>query len=82
MSRKFTFLIISIIGIHSGHSQKTDTIPFELTAYNNIIIDAVLNTEDSLRLMFHTAADGISVTTKALSQLKKKLTTTTTTGKA
>lgn len=34
----------------------SDTIPFFLTKFNNIVIQAVLNESDTVDLMFHTAA--------------------------
>jgi hypothetical protein len=39
----------------------TDTIPFTLTPHNNISLQAVLNGRDTLNLMLHTAADGITL---------------------
>jgi hypothetical protein len=47
-----------------------DTIPFELTSHNNISIEAVLGSIDTLHLMFHTAASAITVTTKATEKMK------------
>lgn len=38
-----------------------DTIPFKLSTHNNIIVEAILNTTDTLDLMFHTAANSASV---------------------
>jgi hypothetical protein len=38
-----------------------DTIPFKLSKHNNIIVEAILNTTDTLDLMFHTAANSASV---------------------
>lgn len=35
-----------------------DTIPFVLTPHNNMIVKAVLNGQDTVDLMFHTAAGG------------------------
>ena len=49
---------------------KSDTIPFRLTKANNIAIEAVLNKEDTVELMFHTAASGVTITTEAMKKLK------------
>lgn len=38
-----------------------NTIPFKLSTHNNIIVEAILNTTDTLDLMFHTAANSASV---------------------
>lgn len=38
-----------------------DTIPFKLSAYNNIIVEVILNSTDTLNLMVHTAANSASV---------------------
>ncbi|MBN1970357.1 MAG: hypothetical protein JW870_13395 [Candidatus Delongbacteria bacterium] len=38
-----------------------DTIPFKLSAHNNIIVEAILNSTDTLDLMVHTAANSASV---------------------
>jgi len=46
-----------------------DTIPFDFTEYNNIAINAVLNNEDTTRLMFHTAASDLSLTQDATRRL-------------
>lgn len=46
-----------------------DTIKFELTPSNNMSIECILNEGDSLKLMLHTAASGISLTEKATQNL-------------
>ncbi|MEQ8705833.1 MAG: hypothetical protein RIC19_18035 [Phaeodactylibacter sp.] len=38
-----------------------DTIPFQLSPHNNIIVEALLNNTDTLRLMLHTAANSVSI---------------------
>ncbi|MEZ4893155.1 MAG: hypothetical protein R2778_09075 [Saprospiraceae bacterium] len=45
----------------SANLAKSDTIPFVLTAHNNMSIKAVLNHTDTVYLMFHTAASGITI---------------------
>lgn len=46
-----------------------DTIPFKLSKHNNIIVEAILNTTDTLDLMFHTAANSASVIKKSSARL-------------
>ncbi|MCB0705283.1 MAG: hypothetical protein KDC34_08240 [Saprospiraceae bacterium] len=43
------------------HTVKSDTIPFTLTVHNNLVIQGVLNNSDTVNLMFHTAADAITL---------------------
>lgn len=71
-----TILLIIIIAanVQSTFSQKptgkTDTIPFILTEYNNLSIKAVLNDADTVQLMFHTAANAVTLTEDAIKKLK------------
>lgn len=51
-------------------SEKDTTIPFELTGYNNLSVQAVLNQKDTVHLMFHTAASSMTVTAEAAQKLK------------
>jgi hypothetical protein len=46
-----------------------DTIPFELTSHNNLSIKAVLNQQDTVNLMFHTAASSVTLTSAATEKL-------------
>jgi hypothetical protein len=45
-------------------------IPFQLTDYNNLSVQAVLNRQDTVHLMFHTAANAVTLTEEALKRLK------------
>ncbi|MDW3652748.1 MAG: aspartyl protease family protein [Bacteroidia bacterium] len=47
-----------------------DTISFRLTSYNNIVLEAVLNELDSLDLMFHTAANDMTLIEAVRDRLK------------
>lgn len=51
------------------NSKKQYTIPFELTEYNNISVQAILNNKDTVKLMFHTAASAIALTDIAVKKL-------------
>lgn len=46
------------------------TIPFKLTDYNNLSIKAILNNTDTVQLMFHTAANAVTLTEDAVKKLK------------
>ena len=46
-----------------------DTIPFTLTAYNNISIRTIINKIDTVNLMFHTSVNSISLTEKATKRM-------------
>lgn len=48
----------------------SDSIPFELTAYNNLLIDGLFNQEDTLALMFHLASESVSITTEGMEKAK------------
>ncbi len=56
--------------IKSKKESAVDSIPFQITSHNNIVISAVLNKTDTLNLMFHTAANSITLTTKATKRTK------------
>ncbi|MFK7924141.1 MAG: hypothetical protein AB8H47_19440 [Bacteroidia bacterium] len=47
-----------------------DTIPFRLSQANNMIVEAVLNGQDTLQLMFHLANGNINLTEEAVQKLK------------
>jgi hypothetical protein len=55
---------ISPLSINSKNTNP-DTIPFILTEFNNIYIQAILNQIDTVKLMFHTDATGVFLTKKA-----------------
>ena len=46
-------------------AQQPDTIAFQLTDHNNISIQATLNSADTVQLMFHTAANGVTLIEEA-----------------
>ena len=48
--------------------EKHDTIPFELTAFNNIRVKSVLNKKDTIYLTFDTGAFGFFLTKKAIGE--------------
>lgn len=70
---KSRFLILSILFSFCVSAQNQEgsvvSIPFKLTAYNNISIQAIFNNSDTADLMFHLAVGGVSTTTKASEQL-------------
>lgn len=44
-----------------AETQPPDTIPFLLTARNNVLLQAILNERDTLLLMFHTGMRGFTI---------------------
>ncbi|WP_315815508.1 hypothetical protein [Paraflavitalea speifideaquila] len=54
----------------NAHLQPTHTIPFRLTNYNNIAVQAILNNQDTVVLMFHTVANSMTLTEAATQKLK------------
>ncbi len=49
-----------------------DTIQFVLNDHNNIIVESILNKEDTVSLMFHTAVGTVSLTPDKSEQLRSK----------
>jgi hypothetical protein len=71
------FLLVSLFAARLVHAQEgsaanrlSDTIPFRLTDYNNIVVQAVLNGQDSVSLMFHTAANFLTLTEEGVKKTK------------
>lgn len=60
-----TFLVFA----HAQQVKKT-IIPFTLTDYNNIVVPAILNGTDTVQLMFHTAANAITLTAEGTKKIK------------
>ena len=56
--------------IQRTNTKEKYSIPFYLTSYNNIIIKAILNNQDTVNLMFHTASSDVTLTEDALVKLK------------
>ncbi|MFK8164361.1 MAG: aspartyl protease family protein [Lewinella sp.] len=65
------FLLIThqVVSQGNGSFLTPDTIPFKLTSHNNLSIRGILNGTDTLDLMLHTAANSVTVTTKAAARL-------------
>lgn len=51
-------------------AQSAYKIPFTLTNQNNIIIEATLNDQDTVSLMFHTAANALTLTKEAIEKMR------------
>ena len=65
-------LIIGLLLYFSASSQplsKTDSIPFSLTEFNNMSVESVINSTDTVQLMFHLANGGVSISNEAAEQL-------------
>ncbi|MEL7533274.1 MAG: hypothetical protein AAFN10_18320, partial [Bacteroidota bacterium] len=47
-----------------------DTIPFRLSESNNMIVETILNEQDTLQMMFHLANSHVNLTEEAVKKLK------------
>ncbi|MEL6254979.1 MAG: aspartyl protease family protein [Bacteroidota bacterium] len=56
--------------LHEKSNSASDTISFRLTSFNNIVLHAILNETDSLDLMFHTAANDMTLIESVRDRLK------------
>lgn len=75
MAKYFLFPLLFIaqwVHAQQDHSESrlTDTIPFRLTDYNNIAVQAILNGQDTVSLMFHTAANFLTLTEDGVKKTK------------
>ena len=61
-----TFCMLAISQIIIGQIR----IPFQLTSFNNISFKAIVNEKDTVQLMFHTAANAMTLTEEATKKLK------------
>lgn len=50
--------------------QQVVKIPFKLTEYNNLSISTIINKTDTVNLMFHTAANAVTLTEESVKKLK------------
>jgi hypothetical protein len=66
----FILLSLSISAQQRTNRPAADTILFQLTDYNNIAVAAILNRQDTILLMFHTAANFLTLTEEAVAKLK------------
>ncbi|MBN8823778.1 MULTISPECIES: aspartyl protease family protein [unclassified Spirosoma] len=75
--RNYLLLLVLLFALPSQvlFGQRTNTtypysIPFQLTSHNNLSVRAVLNEQDTVKLMFHTAANAVTLTEEALKTVK------------
>ena len=54
----------------TGKLKKEYNIPFQLTEYNNLSVKAILNQKDTVQLMFHTAANDLTLIEESVQKLK------------
>ena len=74
-SFKFKYIFVLFIccqfaGAQVQQLNHADTIPFTLTDHNNISVQARINISDTVDLMFHTAANSITITEEASKTLE------------
>lgn len=72
MQKLSSYILFILVGLSLSTTaqEKTYTIPFQLTDYNNLSIQAILNQKDTVNLMFHTAASSLTLTEEALKNIK------------
>ena len=66
----YTLIALAILSQSVCAQDKAVVIPFKLTAYNNISMQAILNGMDTVNLMFHTAASSVTLTEDATRKIK------------
>lgn len=66
----YTLLLLTLFCQFVFGQDKAIVIPFKLTAYNNISVQAILNGMDTVNLMFHTAANSVTLTEEATRKIK------------
>lgn len=67
---RLLFFISFITSFQLASAQPVTIIPFHLTEYNNLSVKAVLNNADTVQLMFHTAANAVTITEEAVKKLR------------
>ena len=76
--KSFAFILVTLLSQlilaqekkQTGKFQKEYSIPFHLTEYNNLAVQAILNQKDTVQLMFHTAANDLTLTEDAVQKLR------------
>lgn len=70
------FIVISLCQIAVGQTKKAISrpadkyiIPFQLTEYNNLSVQAIVNEKDTVHLMFHTAANDVTLIEEAIKKM-------------
>ena len=64
-----SLILIAIFSYVAIGQENEVNIPFRLTSSNNISVQAVLNDKDTVKLMFHTAANSVTLTEDAVKNL-------------
>jgi hypothetical protein len=73
MNKNILFVLLLILTCfhQSAFAQKKEyTIPFQLTEYNNLSIQAILNKRDTIQLMLHTAANALTLTEESVKKIQ------------
>ena len=60
---------ILLTGMYLTASAQQSVIPFQLTEYNNVSIQGLVNKKDTVHLMFHTAESGLTLTEDAAKRM-------------
>jgi hypothetical protein len=70
--RKFClYCCVLILSFHQvvRAQEKPTIIPFELTSYNNLSVQVILNKKDTVHLMFHTAAGSLTLIEESVKKM-------------
>ena len=70
LSPRLFFVSFIFFPFFTASAQKVYNIPFHLTEYNNLSVKAILNETDTVNLMFHTAANAVTLTEATVKRLK------------
>jgi hypothetical protein len=72
MRRYSSYLLVILTSFCqvSFGQEKEYIIPFQLTAYNNLSVRAILNGQDTVNLMFHTASSSIDLTEETTRKIR------------
>ncbi|MBN9297560.1 MAG: hypothetical protein J0I41_11140 [Filimonas sp.] len=66
------FVFTTIVSAQNKHNNTatTQVIPFDLTEANNMVVKAIINQADTVRLMFHTASSEVTLIEEATQKMK------------
>lgn len=70
MRKYITLLFLLPVLTFAQRPKPVNVIPFRLTSHNNLAVKVVLNGKDTVDLMFHTAANAVTLTDEALQRVK------------
>jgi hypothetical protein len=66
----FKLVVLLCLSQIARGQEREYVIPFTLTSYNNLSVQAILNQKDTVELMFHTAASSVTLTEETMNKIK------------